>query len=95
MGTGTIMITATSTGAIRKSRWVTGPGRLATGPPARQRTGQAATTRVITALPALVPPGARHPVKARAAGHSRRSPGDGPAERSGTWKAVCIDSSGC
>ena len=72
-----------------RTRWLTA------GPNAPPRTGPVVTTRATTAprAPARVTP--PQPVKARAAGRSGRSPGDGPAKRSGMWKVACIDSSAC
>ena len=80
----TITSTSTTTGRPASARRL-GTRRPAAGPPARPRTSRAATTRATTAPPVPARAAAPHPVRARAAGRSRRSPGDGPAERSGAW----------
>ena len=62
------------------------------GPP---RTSRGATTRAITVPRALARRTAPWPARARAAGHSGRSPAAGATERGGTWSAACTGSSAC
>ena len=85
-GTATAGSTVTTTIKVRPvGAALPGTTSQGAGPSARPRTGQAATTRATTAPLAPGQTAAPPPARARAAGRSRRSPGDGPAERSGTW----------